>query len=363
MRGVAFSPDGNRVMTGDEAITAVKVWDVSLDGGAEIASLPGVRLFGGSVAFTPDGRRLLATSAEGTVTVWDPHRRRQLLVFGPNGPSSGSAGESEGMIDGPSGTDVVALDVNADGRLVATASFDGLARVWDAATGDEALTVHRGTQVDDIAWSPNGDLLATATSDGDSGLVTIVDRSGDEVATLHEEPGIRFGSVSFSPDGRLLATSRLPTGRPDPDVARVNLWAWERGEVVSTIEAPAERAFFAPSGDRIATMAWNGARHLETWFGIMGMGGVYHTVNPRLHEAEIAWIINHAEDRILFADLTFVALLESLRDRLPPLAAIVLLTDAAHMPDTPLDADAPAGSMAENASTAVVSKRTVRRIC
>jgi fatty-acyl-CoA synthase len=91
-------------------------------------------------------------------------------------------------------------------------------------------------------------------------------------------------------------------------------------------------------GDRVATLAWNTWRHMEVWYGAMGMGGVYHTVNPRLHGEQIAWIMNHAEDRILFADLTFVPLLESLRDRLPPLAAIILLTDAAHMPDTPLAA-------------------------
>src|SRR5690606_34223569 len=52
-------------------------------------------------------------------------------------------------------------------------------------------------------------------------------------------------------------------------------------------------------GDRIATMAWNTARHLEAWYGIMGMGGVYHTLNPRLFPEQIAWIMNHAEDKAL----------------------------------------------------------------
>jgi len=63
-------------------------------------------------------------------------------------------------------------------------------------------------------------------------------------------------------------------------------------------------------GDRVATMAWNTARHLETWYGILGIGAVYHTVNPRLFPDQIAWIINHAEDRMMIADLTFVPLLE-----------------------------------------------------
>ncbi len=253
MRAVAFSPDGDRVMTGDESNTAVKIWDVGITGDAEVANLPSVRAFVGSADFTPDGRRLFATSTEGTVALWDLHRQRQLLTFGPDGSSSGSAGADGSLIGGPSGTDVFAIDVNRDGRLVATASADGTATVSDAATGREAFTVHDGAQVDDIAWSPTGEVLATATRDGDTGVVRIVDRDGDEVGTLREKPGVRFGSVSFGPDGRLLATSRLPVGRADPDVPRLDIWDWERGEIVRTIDAPAERAFFAPTGDRIAT--------------------------------------------------------------------------------------------------------------
>ena len=52
-------------------------------------------------------------------------------------------------------------------------------------------------------------------------------------------------------------------------------------------------------GDRVATLAWNTWRHLETWYGIFGIGAVYHTVNPRLFPEQIAWIINHAEDRMM----------------------------------------------------------------
>ena len=67
-------------------------------------------------------------------------------------------------------------------------------------------------------------------------------------------------------------------------------------------------------GDRVATLAWNTARHLEAWYGIMGIGAVYHTVNPRLFPDQIAWIVNHAEDRMILVDLTFVPLLEKLAD-------------------------------------------------
>src|SRR5579875_1271217 len=85
-------------------------------------------------------------------------------------------------------------------------------------------------------------------------------------------------------------------------------------------------------GDRVATLAWNTHRHLETWYGITGLGAIYHTVNPRLFPEQIAWIVNHAEDRLLFTDLTFLPILEALQDRLPTLERIVVLTDAEHMP-------------------------------
>ena len=89
-------------------------------------------------------------------------------------------------------------------------------------------------------------------------------------------------------------------------------------------------------GDRVATIAWNTARHLECWYGIMGIGAICHTVNPRLFPEQIAWIVNHAQDRVMITDLTFVPLLEKLADKMPSVERFVILTDAAHMPQTTL---------------------------
>jgi fatty-acyl-CoA synthase len=89
-------------------------------------------------------------------------------------------------------------------------------------------------------------------------------------------------------------------------------------------------------GDRVATLAWNTWRHLETWYGITGIGAVYHTINPRLFPEQIAYIAGHAEDRLMFLDTTFVPLIEKLQDKLPTLQRYVILTDAAHMPQTSL---------------------------
>jgi 3-(methylthio)propionyl---CoA ligase len=89
-------------------------------------------------------------------------------------------------------------------------------------------------------------------------------------------------------------------------------------------------------GDRVATLAWNTWRHLEAWYGILGIGAVYHTINPRLFPEQIVWIVNHAEDRVLMTDLTFVPLLEKIAAHLPSIERYVVLTDAAHMPKTSL---------------------------
>jgi 3-(methylthio)propionyl---CoA ligase len=89
-------------------------------------------------------------------------------------------------------------------------------------------------------------------------------------------------------------------------------------------------------GDRIGTLGWNNYRHFELYYGISGLGMVCHTINPRLFTDQIAYIVNHARDRLLFVDLTFVPLVEKLIDQLAPVEAVVIMTDRAHMPATSL---------------------------
>ena len=89
-------------------------------------------------------------------------------------------------------------------------------------------------------------------------------------------------------------------------------------------------------GDRVATLAWNTFRHLEAWYAISGQGAVCHTVNPRLFEQQIQYIVNHAEDTVVLVDLTFVPLLEALQDQLPSVKHFIVLTDEEHMPATEL---------------------------
>ena len=100
--------------------------------------------------------------------------------------------------------------------------------------------------------------------------------------------------------------------------------------------AHALAALGARPGDRIATLAWNTYRHVELYYAISGIGSVCHTVNPRLFRDQIVHIVNHARDRILFVDLSFVPLVEEIAGELGSVEQIVIMTDRAHMPETTL---------------------------
>jgi fatty-acyl-CoA synthase len=89
-------------------------------------------------------------------------------------------------------------------------------------------------------------------------------------------------------------------------------------------------------GDRVATLAWNDFRHLELYHAVSCAGHVLHTVNPRLFDDQIVYMVNHAEDRLVFADPAFVPILERLQPKLPGVEAFVLLTDDSHLPQTTL---------------------------
>ncbi len=128
-------------------------------------------------------------------------------------------------------------------------------------------------------------------------------------------------------------------------------WHGEREIVSRSIEGPVHRQSYrdldrrsralasaskkhlkAKKGSVIATMAWNGYRHMEIWYGLMGLGAVVHTLNPRLFTEQLIYIINHAEDQWIFTDLTFLPIFEKLQDKLPTVKGFVVMTDRAHMP-------------------------------
>jgi len=131
-------------------------------------------------------------------------------------------------------------------------------------------------------------------------------------------------------------------------------WHGHREVVTRSVEGPIVRTTYAEihgrakrvsnallnwgvkPGDRIATLAWNTGKHIEAWYGIMGIGAVCHTLNPRLFPEQLIYIINHAEDRMIFVDLTFVPLLEAILPHCPKVERVIVMTDEWTMPATKL---------------------------
>jgi WD40 repeat protein/serine/threonine protein kinase/DNA-binding SARP family transcriptional activator len=252
--GVAFSPDGSRVMAGDAGISAVKVWDLGPTGDAEWANLPAPGYPGAE--FMPDGRRVVTSSWEGrvefpgvdAVTIWDLRTGRESRTIGPP-------------------TDYFwfgSFDVSPDGSSIALGGgstpegFGGASavRAWDTSTGEELWRIGHDPQVNEVAFSPDGEYVATADWQG---TTKIVDRSGRVIRVLSEGDH-NFSDVAFSSDGRLVATAAF-NGSAD----RVRVWEWARGQVLLTIDAegPYAQVDFDPDGPRVLLTGSDGLA--EIW--------------------------------------------------------------------------------------------------
>jgi fatty-acyl-CoA synthase len=143
-----------------------------------------------------------------------------------------------------------------------------------------------------------------------------VSRIIDHAARLHGGRGI----VSAAPEGGLTETD----------------WAGVRDGALRVAQALARRGV-AP-GDRVGVMAWNTARHLELWYGVPGAGAVTHSLNPRLFDDQLAYIVGHAEDRVLVFDPDLAPLIERLAPRFETVETYVCTVPRAAMPETGLDA-------------------------
>lgn len=130
-------------------------------------------------------------------------------------------------------------------------------------------------------------------------------------------------AATFHPNTEVV--SRLPEGM-------VHRTTWKGVRDRSRQVANAMKALGIQQGDRVGTLAWNSYRHLALYYGVSGSGAVLHTVNPRLFPEQIDYIVNHAEDKVLFFDITFAPLVEQLAPRLTSVKAFIAMTDRAHMP-------------------------------
>ena len=111
-------------------------------------------------------------------------------------------------------------------------------------------------------------------------------------------------------------------------------WGEVRERALKVVQALA-RLGVRP-GDMIGCMAWNTVRHVEVWYGVPGSGAVLHSLNPRLSAEQLAYIVNHAEDRLIFVDADLVPVLEQVADQFSTVEGFVIMTDRDHMPETRL---------------------------
>jgi WD40 repeat protein/DNA-binding SARP family transcriptional activator len=262
---VSLDRKGLRLFTWGAATNDARSWDVSPAGRGEVRTLPGPETEEHpDIAFTPDGRRLVASSGrEGQVRVWSTDSGKPLLVLDPNARANAPVGA------------VIGISVSPDGSRIATASSKGSARIFDAATGQQLVVIprlhcvrKRGCVVNRAVFSPDGSRIATTGLDA---TVRILDaRTGRQLRVLrgHKPSGVGTYAVEWSPDGtRLLAmgpggariwdprTGRRLVALPPVVPGPAPSVTWSRdGRQVLTESGLGVLVWDASSGERLRTL-------------------------------------------------------------------------------------------------------------
>ncbi|MSU62481.1 MAG: hypothetical protein EXS31_08800 [Pedosphaera sp.] len=227
IRSVAFSPDGQRIVTGSHDHTA-KVWDAA--NGRELRTLKGHGAQIYSVAFSPDGQRIVTGSGDNTAKLWEAASGRELLTF------SGHTAL------------IWSVAFSPDGQRIVTGSYDQTAKVWEVASGLQLLTLKgHGGGILTVAFSPDSQRILTGSGIGDETARVWDAASGRELLTLKRHTA-QIRSAAYSPDGQ-----RIVTGSLD-QTAKV--WEAASGRELLTLKGHGNAIYsvaFSPDGQRIVT--------------------------------------------------------------------------------------------------------------
>ncbi|MEM7615053.1 MAG: AMP-binding protein, partial [Pseudomonadota bacterium] len=147
---------------------------------------------------------------------------------------------------------------------------------------------------------------------------------------LMQEWPLRVGRI-LDHAARFHGDRPITTRMIEGPIAQSN-WREVRGRALKVSQALGRMGL--GQGDVVGVMAWNTTRHLELWYGVPGAAAVLHTLNPRLFAEQLVYVINHAEDQLLIVDLDLLPVIEGIWDKLTTVKGLIVLTDAAHMPET-----------------------------